>query len=324
MEHTRELLADAALTLAAAGVPSPMVDAELLLAHATGRPRALLRLSGTDVDPAGAARFRALIDQRAQRLPLQHLTGSAPFRHLELQVGPGVFIPRPETELIVDEVLRFAATSQARVLVDLCTGSGALAISLATELPGVQVSAVEVSAEAIAWAQRNIAAHTEQVARVGSSLTLVRADATAVSGTDGPLLHLCGQADVLVTNPPYVPDAAIPREPEVREHDPAMALYGGADGLDVVRALVEQAAILLRPGGLLVVEHADVQGEQAGPAGVPGVLRAHRVDAPGGTALGAPATAPVGVPAWRDITDRRDLAGLPRHTTAIRAGRMGP
>ncbi len=276
MERTRDLLVDAARQLRDAGVPSPAVDAELLLSYVTGVPRALLRVTVSDVDPDDAAAFRALIAQRAHRIPLQHLTGSAPFRHLELQVGPGVFIPRPETELIVDEVLRFARTSPARVLVDLCTGSGALAISLATELPGSSVTAVELAPEALAWAQRNVEAHAAQVAAAGSALTLVGADATTAALPDGPLADLGGLVDVVVSNPPYVPAAAIPREPEVREHDPALALYGGVDGLDVVRHLVEQAAILLRPGGLLVLEHADVQGEGAGRAGMPGVLRAHR------------------------------------------------
>ncbi len=333
MERTRDLLADATRALADAGVPSPTVDAELLLAHATGRARGLLRLSGAEADPATAAAFQALISQRARRIPLQHLTGLAPFRHLEVLVGPGVFIPRPETELIVDEVLRFALASPVRTVVDLCTGSGALAISLATELPGSLVSAVEVSAEALGWAQRNVAAHSAQVDAAGSDLTLVHADATTVAHADGALFDLRGRVDVVVTNPPYVPDAAVPREPEVRDHDPAVALYGGADGLDVVRALVVQAALLLRPGGLLVVEHADVQGLDAGPSGVPGVLAAHQdprdhQDPHSHQARQAPQTGrePLvgGGPVWRDIADQHDLAGLPRHTTAIRTGRMSP
>lgn len=315
MERTRDLLADATQRLADAGVPSPVVDAELLLAHVTGAPRALLRLSATDVDPDAAVAFRALLAQRVRRIPLQHLTGSAPFRHLEVQVGPGVFIPRPETELIVDEVLRFARSSPARGVIDLCTGSGALAISLATELPGSSVTAVELASDALAWAQRNVDAHAAQVAAVGSVLTLVGADATTAALPGGPLAHLAGLVDVVVSNPPYVPDAAIPREPEVRAHDPALALYGGADGLHVVRALVEQAALLLRPGGLLVLEHADVQGEDAGPAGVPGVLRAHRQPGRPGEQTAS---------AWTDVTDHFDLAGRPRHASAVRAGRMAP
>ncbi|MGB7983426.1 MAG: peptide chain release factor N(5)-glutamine methyltransferase [Candidatus Nanopelagicales bacterium] len=312
MERTRDLLADATRQLAGAGVPSPAVDAELLLAHVTGAPRGLLRLRGSDVDPGAAAQFRALIAQRARRVPLQHLTGSAPFRHLELAVGPGVFIPRPETELIVDEVRRFAGGAPGCVLVDLCTGSGALAISLATELPGSSVTAVELAPEALVWAQRNVTAHAGQVAVAGSALTLVCADATGAALPGGPLAHLAGLVDVVVSNPPYVPDAAIPREPEVCEHDPAVALYGGTDGLDVVRALVEQAALLLRPGGLLVVEHADVQGEDAGPGGLPGLLRAHRDPDEHDEA------------AWTDVSDHLDLSGRPRHTLAIRMGRMSP
>ncbi len=150
MESTRELLATATGQLRAAGVPTPDVDAELLLAHVTGRPRALLRMSGGTVTDAQGEAFAALVAQRARRIPLQHLTGVAPFRHLELAVGPGVFVPRPETELVVDHVLAFAAaqTNSGLLVVDLCSGSGALALSIATELPGSRVIGVELSPEA--------------------------------------------------------------------------------------------------------------------------------------------------------------------------------
>ncbi len=338
MESTRDLLATAAAQLAAAGVPTPEVDAELLLAHVTGRPRALLRMAGSMITAEQSQAYAALVAQRVQRIPLQHLTGLAPFRHLELHVGPGVFIPRPETELMVDHVLAFAdgagrfpngsdgrpgdprrpagdpAAGTGLLVVDLCSGSAALALSIASELPGSRVIAVELSAEAVQWAGRNIADHAARVAVVGSSIELLAADATRVAVDGGPLAHLRGSVDVVVTNPPYVPEEAIPREPEVRDHDPGLALYGGPDGLEVVRPLAEQAAMLLRPGGLLLVEHADVQGEDAAESGVPAVLRAQRD--PDQSEPGS---------AWRDVSDHLDLAGRPRHASAIRAtGRMAP
>ena len=348
MESTRDLLATAAAQLAAAGVPTPEVDAELLLAHVTGRPRALLRMAGGNVTDEQSASYATLVSRRARRIPLQHLTGLAPFRHLELHVGPGVFIPRPETELMVDHVLEFAAgagrsrggagsggrpgdrrppagdpgttADTGLLVVDLCSGSAALALSIASELPGSRVIAVELSAAAVDWARRNIADHSAQVSAVGSSIDLLATDATRVAAAGEALAHLRGRVDVVVTNPPYVPEDAIPREPEVRDHDPGLALYGGPDGLEVVRPLAEQAALLLRPGGLLLVEHADVQGEGAGESGVPAVLRAQREPA-----QPEPGQASAPGPAWRDVTDHLDLAGRPRHTSAIRAtGRMAP
>lgn len=326
------LLAAAAERLTDCGVPSPMVDAELLLSYVTGRDRGLLRMAGTSVSAEQAARFDELIGHRAARIPVQHLTGRAPFRHLELRVGPGVFIPRPETELVVDHVLRFVANDPGRaggpgpVVVDLCTGSGALAISIATELPGSRVVAVEVSPSAVGWARANVAEHSAQLARAGSVVDLFVADATSVAAPGAALGSMSGCVDVVVSNPPYVPDAALPREPEVRDHDPGRALYGGPDGLDVVRPLAEQAAVLLRPGGLLLIEHADVQGEDAGPAGVPGVLRGHVEARPAaGAASPAAGFVPAGAPVWRGVTDHLDLAGKPRVTSAIRApGRMAP
>jgi release factor glutamine methyltransferase len=309
----RALLAEAVVALQSAGVTSPQVDAELLLAHVTGRPRATLRLLDPQVDPERIAAFDALVAQRCRRIPLQHLTGRAPFRHLELSVGPGVFVPRPETELVVDLALAHLAEGPripAPVLVDLCTGSGALALALATEVPGSRVHAIERSAEALAWAERNADAHDAAVRAAGSRLTLAAGDATTCAQPGAPLAHLVGGVDVVVTNPPYVPDDAVPREPEVRDHDPHLALFGGPDGLAVIRPLAVQAARLLRPGGLLLVEHADVQGEAGGPLGVPGVLRAQRDPVEPGRA------------AWGAVVDHEDLSGRPRTTAAVRTGRM--
>lgn len=256
-EDVRSVLHDVAGHLRTAGVPSPQVDAELLVCHAYGVTRAELLQASILRRPLGAlgddAGLASLVTRRAAREPLQHLTGRAPFRTVELAVGPGVFVPRPETEQVaqvaIDEVLaRVRAAGTARV-VDLCTGSGAIALAVATEVPGAEVWAVELDGAAHAWAERNLD---------GTGVHLVRGDArTALSELDGT-------CDVVVSNPPYVPPGAVPREPEVADHDPAVALYGlGADGLEVPRGISDAAARLLRPGGLLVLEHAEVQSAAA-------------------------------------------------------------
>ncbi|QAY63278.1 peptide chain release factor N(5)-glutamine methyltransferase [Xylanimonas allomyrinae] len=250
-------LREATTALAAAGVPSPRVDAELLLAHVlhTGRSE-VRRLAVLDapVPDAAATAFAGLLARRVAREPLQHLTGSAPFRHLELAVGPGVFVPRPETETVaqvaIDEASRLVAERHVGpVVVDLCTGSGAIALAVAHEVPDARVHAVELDAAAHAWAARNTA---------GSCVHLVRGDARTA------LHELDGTVDVVVSNPPYVPPDAVPRDPEVARHDPAVALYGlGPDGLEVPRGVTAAAARLLRPGGLYVMEHAEVQAAAA-------------------------------------------------------------
>jgi len=253
----------AAARLTAAGVPSPRVDAESLLAHAVGVDRAeVRRLAVLDrrLPDDVAARFAADVARRAAREPLQHLTGRAPFRHLELAVGPGVFVPRPETEQVVqvaiDEAARVVASRGTAVVVDLCTGSGAIALAVAAEVPGTTVHAVELDAAAHGWAARNVAAAGAAAPAV--VVHLVRGDArTAFRDLDGTV-------DVVVSNPPYVPPGAVPRDPEVAEHDPAVALYGlGEDGLEVPRGVTAAAARLLRPGGLYVMEHAEVQAAAA-------------------------------------------------------------
>ncbi len=249
-----QLQLDAALRegagiLAEAGVPSPRADAELLAGHLLGESRgrvAALALLDTPT-PAG---FHELIRQRALRIPLQHLTGRAPFRGLELKVGPGVFVPRFETEILVEHALAevrdvLAAKGSCTVL-DLATGSGAIALAIKTEAPAAEVTAVELSELAIAWAQQNLA---------GSDVDLIHGDLrTAVP-------ELAGRVDVLVSNPPYIPADQVPLEQEVHEHDPHMALYGGgADGLELPLAVAERGVQLLRCGGLLLMEHADCQG----------------------------------------------------------------
>lgn len=230
--------------LAAAGVPSPRVDAELLADHllnvGLGRLRALLL--GDAPAPDG---YAALVAERASRVPLQHITGVAYFRYLELAVGPGVFIPRPETESVVQLVIDHIRAAAHPRVVDLGTGSGAIAGSIAAEVPAAEVHAVEYSAFAHAWAARNLAP---------LGVKLVRGDLRTA------LPELNGTFDVVVSNPPYIPAEAIPNEPEVALHDPPEALYGGgADGMELPTAAAASAARLLRPGGYFVMEHAEVQ-----------------------------------------------------------------
>lgn len=239
--------------LGEAGLPSPAVEASLLLAHVLGIGRgevATRELIGSALGSSDEARFRDLVARRATREPLQHITGLAPFRSLELHVGPGVFVPRPETETVAQiaiDALR-AVPDPAPVAVDLATGSGAIALALATEVPHAHVHAVELSPEAAVWTRRNIAATGARVDFVVGDL------ATALPELDGTV-------SVVVSNPPYIPLGMVPRDPEVRLFDPALALFGGDDGLDVVRALSLRALALLVPGGTLVIEHGEHQGQ---------------------------------------------------------------
>nr|WP_228504959.1 peptide chain release factor N(5)-glutamine methyltransferase [Curtobacterium sp. VKM Ac-1395] len=246
------LLDEATAAFVAHGVPTPRVDAELLLAWATDTSRGAVQaraMTGGTIAGEHVDRFRQAVARRATRLPLQHITGEAHFRALTLAVGPGVFVPRPETEGVVQfgiDALRAAAVPEP-IAVDLGTGSGAIAIAMDTEVPNALVYAVERSPEALPWTRRNVATY-------GGTVRLVEGDlADAFPELDGTV-------SVVVSNPPYVPDDAVPVDPEVRDHDPALALYGGPDGLDAVRALAESAWRLLVPGGLLVVEHAEPQG----------------------------------------------------------------
>jgi release factor glutamine methyltransferase len=284
----RPLLTQAVSQLRQVGVDSPEQDARQLLAYAAGIELARLPLLDA-VDDDQASNFQALIEKRAHRVPLQHLTGRAHFRYLELEVGPGVFVPRPESEVMTGwaiEHLRPMVYAVARgksrhlpVVVELGTGSGAIAKSIATELTGTRVHAVEMSEEAAAYAARNLADTTVQL---------------YVRDMAGALPELNGAVDLVIANPPYIPlDAFESVVPEVRDHDPILALVSGQDGLDAIRAVVAEAARLLRPAGLLCVEHADVQGES-----VQRILLDYN--------------------AFAAVRDHRDLAGRPRFVTGLR------
>lgn len=250
----RALVDGAVALLDEAGVASPRHDALELAAFALGRERVDLVLP-PPLPEGFAAAFAGLVARRAQREPLQHIVGSTGFRYVTLSVEKGVFVPRPETEVVaglaVDEAAARVAAGANPLVVDLCTGSGAIAVAVATEVPAARVVAVDVSLPAVTLATRNAQA-------AGAHVRVLLGDVA-----DPELLvDLAGAVDVVVANPPYIPPDAEPTDPEVRLHDPDLALYGGGpDGLDTPRAVVAAAARLLRPGGLLVVEHAEVQAE---------------------------------------------------------------
>jgi release factor glutamine methyltransferase len=278
----RTAVRDATARLAAAGIPSPEVDAVALAAHALGvdpsEVRRAMVLGGDEPEA-----YAALVDERVARVPLQHLTGVAHFRRLTLAVGPGVFVPRPETEVTAGLAIDAArAAGPSPLVVDLCTGSGAIALAVKDEVPRATVHAVELSDLAHGWAVANRD-------RLGLDVDVRLGDATTAFD------DLAGEVDVVVSNPPYIPLGAVPVDPEVREHDPEVALYGGsADGLAVPVAVAARAAVLLRGGGVLVMEHADTQG-----GSLPAALRASG--------------------AWDEVVDHPDLSGRPRTTLAVRA-----
>ena len=298
MSTIRETLVDAERRLSNAGIDSASVDSAQLLAFVLGVSRSHLILQDS-IDEEDRVHFERLMAKRLNRIPLQHLTGTAPFRHIELDVGPGVFIPRPETELVTEAAIRhLRACSNPRAF-DLCSGSGAIALSLAYEVPGTHVTAVELSDQAIPYL-RNNAERIETLVRV----EVVSADATDT--TVQAFVSAIGTCDVVTCNPPYIPSAMVPKDPEVRDHEPPLALYGGGDGLDVVRGIVKTAAVLLKQGGLLVIEHADLQGPDSPNGGVVAVVKECR----------DPVT---GASQFHSVEDRQDYNQLPRFTMAIRA-----
>ena len=278
-------LAEATAVLERAGVPSARVDAELLVGHLFDWSRGQVQAkSMVDValSAADSAAFAALVERRAAREPLQHITGKAPFRSMELSIGPGAFVPRPETEQVAQfaiDALR-SVPSPRPLGIDLGTGSGAIALAMATEVPHAQIWGVENSPEAYIWARRN------QAESGADNITMVFIDLAEA------LPELNGTVDVVISNPPYIPIDAIPRDPEVRLFDPEHALYGGADGLDVVHAVSATALRLLHAGGTLVMEHGELQA-----AAIAALLRAD---------------------GWSAVATHRDLLGRDRATTAIR------
>lgn len=271
-----------AAVLAAADLPSSKADARLLLAHALGRTPADVLLA-PGVSPDEAAAYARLVDARADGALLQHLTGEAWFRTVRLEVGPGVFTPRPETEVMtgwaIDRLRELVDDGLAPVVVELCAGSGAISAAIAAEVPGCRQYAVEVSPEAFAFASRNLA---------GTRVQLVEGDMA------GAFAELDGHVDLVICNPPYIPlDAFLGVTEEVRRHEPAVALFSGADGLDAMRVVAEVGGRLVRPHGLLCAEHAESQAQSA-----PAVF----VDDGG----------------WRCVRDHADLTGRPRFVTAVR------
>lgn len=262
-----------------AGVPSPRTDAEELAAFVHGVKRGQLHtVKDADFD----ARYWEVVARREAREPLQHITGRAFFRYLELQVGPGVFVPRPETESVVGWAIDAVRAMDVvePCIVDLCTGSGAIALALAQEVPRSRVYAVELSEDAHEWARKNMEGSRVEL-RQGNALTAFP--------------DLDGQVDLVVSNPPYIPLTEWEYvAPEARDHDPDLALFSGEDGLDLIRGLERTAHRLLRPGGVVVVEHADTQGGQ-----VPWIFAEEK--------------------GWADAADHPDLNNRPRFATARKA-----
>ena len=276
-------IALAALRLADAGVESPRADAELIAASVHNVRRAELHtVRDCDFD----ARFWAEIARRAAREPLQHITGSAHFRYLELEVGPGVFVPRPETEVMtgwaIDQLGKMDVAEP--VVVDLGTGSGAIALAIAQEVPRARVHAVEADPLARAWAERNVTKYVETVPYTAGRVMLHAGDFADALG------DLDGTVDLVISNPPYIPVGAYV-EPEAGEYDPPAALWSGTDGLDAIRTVERAARRLLRPGGLVAVEHGAQQG-----AAVYWVFPEEQ--------------------GWRDTRNHKDLAGRDRFVTA--------
>lgn len=275
----------AVTALTVAGVPSPRADAELLISHVLGVSRGAVQakaITGEVLGTEDLVTVTELVERRSAREPLQHITGRAPFRSIELAVGPGVFVPRPETEGVAGiaiDALR-AVANPAPIAVDLGTGSGAIALAMAREVPHATVYGVEVSPLAFVWTKQNF----REIAPDNAHAVFI--DLAAA------LPQLDGTVSVVASNPPYIPLGAIPRDPEVRLFDPEIALYGGEDGLDVVRQVSQTARRLLHDGGTLVIEHGELQAAQ-----IAALLTAD---------------------GWRAVSGHRDLLGRDRATTALR------
>jgi release factor glutamine methyltransferase len=277
------LLSESSGKLREAGVTSATVDAELLACFCLGISRSELQLlvaTNQEFPDEHMNQFQAVLARRVSREPLQHITGTAPFRHLELKVGPGVFTPRPETEQVVGYAMEKISKLHNPLIVDLCSGSGAIAISLNSEIPGSNVFAVELSKDAFGYLLQNAASY-------GLTKENLRNEDLQTS-----LSELDGLVDLVISNPPYIPIDAVPVDLEVQLHEPSESLYGGVDGLDVVRKISVRALKLLKPEGLLVLEHADSQSSAIGK-----LLLAE---------------------GWLEIEARADLAGKERMISAVK------
>lgn len=289
-QTVREILERGLRLLGVNGIEDPLVDTELLIGHVLDASRGQVQamaITGRELSAEDSAAIDAALARRSAREPLQHITGVAYFRSLELRVGPGVFVPRPETEFVAG--LAIAAlqsfvigrgATEGPIGIDLGTGSGAIALAMATEVPHARVIAVENSEAAFVWTRQNF----ESVNAENSHLIFTDL-AVAVPELDG-------QVSVVISNPPYIPTGAIPRDPEVRLFDPEHALYGGADGLDIVRQVSATGLRLLHPGGALIMEHGELQG-----AAIRELLIAD---------------------GWHATSTHRDLTGRDRATTAVR------
>ena len=283
----RLAILDAERVLSVAGVDSPRADAEVLASHLLGVERTKLMMAPL-VDPPVVEALRDLVRRRAERVPLQHLVGSVTVAGTSLDVGPGVFTPRPETELVLSWGLSSIEGVESPTVVDLGTGSGALALAVAHARPDAVVHAVEKSPTALSWARHN---SDRRVEAGDTPIWLYEGDVTDPTA----LMELDGAVDLVLCNPPYVPEGT-PVPPEVRDHDPAESVFAGRDGLGVVRPVVACASRLLRPGASVVIEHDDTHG-----GSVPALLSARRV--------------------LDDVEGHADLAGRPRFATARRVWR---
>lgn len=276
-----EALETATDKLTAAGVLSPSVDAELLGCFVLNVSRSdltMLSLRDELFTKDQFVEFETVVLRRVKREPLQHITGIAPFRHLELHVGRGVFIPRPETEQLVGLALERLRIIDKPLVVDLCSGSGAIAIALTTELSGSRVLSVEVSVEAFEFLSANYQ-------KYGLNSKNAKNEDLASAFEE-----LQGQVDLVISNPPYIPNSAVPIDLEVQLHEPSLALYGGEDGLDVIRRISTRALFLLKSSGLLLLEHSDSQAQA-----VSQLLLSQ---------------------GWQEVVSSQDLAGKDRITSA--------
>lgn len=278
----REVRREATARLTAAGVPSPAVDATLLLAHVVGRTTGEL-IALDDLSEDELSRYRLLVDRRARREPVQHIIGHVQFGSVDIEVGPGVFIPRMETEILLSWGAEVIRALPAPTVVDLCSGSGALALSLADTHDDAVVHAVELDSDALRWLRLN---HSRLPERVRDRVRLYQGDVCDPAVLPGV------RADLVVANPPYIPTGAeLPIE--VADSDPHRALFGGVDGMSVITPMIDTVAAILKSGGTVGIEHDD----STGPL-VAATLEAHGN--------------------FESVTHIRDLADRPRFVTAMR------